>query len=55
MELKGKERQFFKKEAHSLKPIFQIGKADLAKRWFIKFKNAVKKRELIKVTLIKIH
>ena len=30
MELKGKERQFFKKEAHSLKPIFQIGKGGLS-------------------------
>ena len=47
MELKGKERQFFKKEAHSLKPIFQIGKEMIHQ-----IQNAVEKRELIKVTLL---
>jgi len=52
MELKGKERQFFKKEAHSLKPIFQIGKGGLSEEMIHQIQNAVEKRELIKVTLL---
>ena len=50
MELKGKERQFFKKEAHSLKPIF--GKGGLSEEMIHQIQNAVEKRELIKVTLL---
>ena len=52
MELKGKERQFFKKEAHSLKPIFQIGKGGLSEEMIHQIQNAVEKRELITVTLL---
>ncbi len=40
MELKGKERQFFK-EAHSLKPIFQIGKGGLSEEMIHQIQNAV--------------
>ena len=46
MELKGKERQFFKKEAHSIKPIFQIGEM------IQQIQFAIEKRELIKVSLL---
>ena len=52
MELKGKERQFFKKKAHALKPIFQIGKGGLSEEMIHQIQNAVEKRELIKVTLL---
>ena len=55
MELKGKERQFFKKKAHSLKPIFQIGKGGLSEEMIHQIQNAVEKRELIKVTLLQTH
>ena len=41
MELKGKERQFFKKEAHSLKPIFQIGKGGLSEEMIHQIQNAL--------------
>ena len=47
MELKGKERQFFKKEAHSLKPIFQIGKGGLSEEMIHQIQNAVEKRDFI--------
>ena len=39
MELKGKERQFFKKEAHALKPIFQIGKGGLSEEMIHQIQN----------------
>lgn len=52
MELKGKERQFFKKEAHSLKPIFQIGKGGLSEEMIQQIQFAIEKRELIKVSLL---
>ena len=46
MELKGKERQFFKKEAHSLKPIFQIGKGGLSEEMIHQIQNAVEKTRI---------
>ena len=52
MELKGKERQFFKKEAHSIKPIFQIGKGGLSEEMIQQIQFAIEKRELIKVSLL---
>lgn len=52
MELKGKERQFFKKEAHNLKPIFQIGKGGLSEEMMQQIAFAIEKRELIKVSLL---
>ena len=52
MELKGKERQFFKKEAHNIKPIFQIGKGGLSEEMIQQIQFAIEKRELIKVSLL---
>ena len=52
MELKGKERQFFKKEAHSIKPIFQIGKGGLSEEMIQQIQFAIEKRELIKVKVL---
>ena len=52
MELKGKERQFFKKEAHSIKPIFQIGKGGLSEEMIQQIQFAIEKRELVKVSLL---
>lgn len=52
MELKGKEKQFLKKEAHPLKPIFQIGKGGLSSEMIHQIQQALEKRELIKVTLL---
>lgn len=52
MELTGQEKQFFKKEAHALKPIFQIGKSGLNEEQIQQIKQAIEKRELIKVTLL---
>ena len=52
MNLTGKQKQFFKKEAHSLKPIFQIGKGGLSDEMIHQIQMAVEKRELIKIALL---
>ena len=52
MTFTGKQKQFLKKEAHSLKPIFQIGKGGLSEEMMFQIQAAVEKRELIKVALL---
>lgn len=52
MEFTGKQKQFLKKEAHSLKPIFQIGKGGLSQETIEQIQAAVEKRELIKISLL---
>lgn len=52
MELTGKERQFFKKAAHALKPIFQVGKSGMSQEMMEQIIAAADKRELIKITLL---
>ena len=43
MEFTGKQKQFLKKEAHSLKPIFQIGKGGLSQETIEQIQAAVEK------------
>lgn len=52
MELRGKQKQFLKKEAHHLQPIFQIGKAGLTEEIIHQIDEALEKRELIKINLL---
>lgn len=52
MELRGKQKQFLKKEAHHLQPIFQIGKAGLSEEIMQQIDDALEKRELIKINLL---
>lgn len=52
MELRGKQKQFLKKEAHHLHPIFQIGKAGLSDEIVKQIDEALEKRELIKINLL---
>lgn len=52
MELRGKQKQFLKKEAHHLQPIFQIGKSGLSDEIVRQIDEALEKRELIKISLL---
>ena len=52
MALTSKQRAFLKKEAHSLKPIVQIGKNGLNNEIKTSVRNALDARELIKVQLL---
>ncbi len=50
--LTSKQRAFLKSEAHSLKPIVQIGKNGLNNQIKTSIRQALDARELIKVTLL---
>ncbi|EPT65470.1 TPA: ribosome assembly RNA-binding protein YhbY [Streptococcus agalactiae] len=50
--LTSKQRAFLKSEAHSMKPIIQIGKNGLNDQIKTSVRNALDARELIKVTLL---
>lgn len=50
--LTSKQVKFLKKEAHTLKPIFQIGKGGLNNDMLTQIRQALEKRELIKITLL---
>ncbi|MGT2832337.1 ribosome assembly RNA-binding protein YhbY [Streptococcus halotolerans] len=52
MSLTSKQRAFLKSEAHSLKPIIQIGKNGLNDQIKTSVRQALDARELIKVTLL---
>lgn len=48
-----KQRAFLKSQASALNPIFQIGKASLTPEQIISFDEALEKRELIKISVLK--
>lgn len=50
--LTNKEKKFLKKEAHSLKPLFQIGKNGLNPELVKQLDDLLEKRELIKVNIL---
>lgn len=50
--LTSKQRAFLKSEAHSMKPIIQIGKNGLNDQIKTSVRNGLDARELIKVTLL---
>ncbi|KRL03208.1 ribosome assembly RNA-binding protein YhbY [Liquorilactobacillus capillatus] len=52
MSLTGKEKRFLRARAHSMRPLFQIGKEGLNAIWIEQVKRALNKRELIKVNLL---
>lgn len=52
MTLTSKQRAFLNSQAHSLKPIVQIGKNGLTDEIKTSVRNALDARELIKVTLL---
>lgn len=50
--LQKKQLQFLKKEAHHIKPIFQVGKGGVNDDMIKQIGQAVDKRELIKIALL---
>ena len=50
--LTGKQKKFLRSEAHSLKPIFQIGKDGVGEKQINSINDALKAKELIKVKLL---
>lgn len=53
MELTSKQRAYLGAEASSLNPIFQIGKASLTPEIITALDEALEKRELIKISVLK--
>ncbi len=52
MKLRGKQKRYLRSQAHSMRPFFQIGKDGIDKEWLKQVKNALEKRELIKVNIL---
>ena len=50
--LTGKQKRFLRAEAHHLKPIFQVGKIGVNENMIEQIKDALEKRELIKVSIL---
>lgn len=50
--LSGKQKQFFKKKAHPLKPIVQIGKNGISTEVLEDIDRVLAKRELIKISIL---
>lgn len=50
--LTGKQKRFLRKEAHHLKPIFQVGKVGVNDNMVEQIRDALEKRELIKVSIL---
>ena len=48
-----KQRAFLRSQASTLHPIFQIGKSSLTPEQIIAFDEALEKRELIKISVLK--
>ncbi|WP_027725732.1 ribosome assembly RNA-binding protein YhbY [Tuberibacillus calidus] len=50
--LTGKQKRFLRKEAHHLKPIFQIGKSGVHDTFIREIDEALEARELLKITVL---
>lgn len=50
--LTGKQKRFLRKQAHHLQPIFQVGKHGVNEQMVKQIKDALEKRELIKVSVL---
>ena len=50
--LNSKQKKFLRSEAHSLKPIFQVGKDGVGEKQINSINDALKAKELIKVKLL---
>lgn len=50
--MRGKERAELRREANTLNPIFQIGKGDIGDNLIDAVDSALKKRELIKLSIL---
>ncbi|BAP85443.1 RNA-binding protein [Paucilactobacillus hokkaidonensis JCM 18461] len=52
MELRGKQKRYLRAQAHSLRPLFAVGKEGLSDNWLDQLSGALDKRELIKVNIL---
>ena len=52
MELRGKQKRYLRAQAHSLRPLFTVGKEGLSDNWLDQLSGALDKRELIKVNIL---
>lgn len=50
--LTGKEKRFLRKEAHHLKPVFQIGKQGIHDTFLDEIGDVLEARELIKISVL---
>lgn len=50
--LTGKQKRFLRKEAHHIKPLFQVGKSGVTENLIIQLDDLLEKRELIKVSIL---
>lgn len=50
--LSGKQKRFLRKEAHDLKPVFQIGKSGIHETFIEEIKDVLESRELIKISIL---
>ncbi|GAB3795227.1 ribosome assembly RNA-binding protein YhbY [Virgibacillus kimchii] len=50
--LTGKQKRFLRKQAHQLKPIFQVGKDGVNDQMLKQINEALERRELIKVSIL---
>ncbi|MEQ6375836.1 ribosome assembly RNA-binding protein YhbY [Bacillaceae bacterium S4-13-58] len=50
--LTGKQKRFLRSKAHHLDPIFQIGKSGINENMVKQVKEALERRELIKVSIL---
>src|SRR5690625_1938253 len=50
--LTGKQKRFLRKQAHHLKPLFQVGKSGVTENMVTQISDALEKRELLKVSIL---
>lgn len=50
--LTGKQKRFLRSQAHHLDPIFQVGKGGVNEAMLVQIKEALEKRELVKVSIL---
>ncbi|RSL31548.1 ribosome assembly RNA-binding protein YhbY [Salibacterium salarium] len=50
--LTGKQKRFLRSEAHSMRPIFQIGKSGVSENLIKQTADALEARELIKLNIL---
>ncbi|EFR93866.1 probable RNA-binding protein YqeI, partial [Listeria innocua FSL J1-023] len=46
------KKRFLRKEAHTIQPIFQVGKGSVSPNLIIQVKEALEARELIKISIL---
>ncbi|QEA34268.1 YhbY family RNA-binding protein [Weissella soli] len=50
--LRGKQKRWLRAQAHTMKPLFSVGKQGLTPEWLEQLSAAINKRELFKVNIL---